>query len=74
MANKSNKIQYVLLIQLIKLVLLHYLWINNVDNAVKKDYKTVYLPFHRLDLHCGLWKEARHSFTLFCLLAIHLEK
>lgn len=36
MANKSNKIQYVLLIQLIKVVLLHYLWINNVDNAVKK--------------------------------------
>lgn len=31
---KRNKIQYVLLIQLIKLVSLHYLWRNDIENAV----------------------------------------
>lgn len=36
MAYKQNKIQSVLLIQLIKLVSLHYLWKDNNENAVKK--------------------------------------
>lgn len=39
MAYKRNKIQYVLLIQLIKLVSLHYLWKNKIDYVVKQKQK-----------------------------------